>query len=229
MGGQVQMVYIDPPYGIKYGSNFQPFVDRREATDGRADHLTSEPEMIKAFRDTWELGIHSYLSYLRDRLVLARELLTDSGSCFVQIGDENIHRVGLLCDEVFGATNRVTTISFVTTGGSSAKTLPDVASYLLWYAKYKDQVKFLQPYETLKRPEKINLFSWHAQVELADGSTRKLTSQERCNPDRFLPAGARIIGGCNFSRQDSSKDDPRVTFGTVITGRVRLASIGASQ
>ena len=107
------MVYIDPPYGIRYGSNFQPFVGNRDVTDGKDEDLTQEPETIRAFRDTWELGIHSYLTYLRDRLLLARELLTDSGSCFVQIGDENVHRVGTVMDEVFGAENRVATISYV--------------------------------------------------------------------------------------------------------------------
>ena len=101
MGGKVQMVYLDPPYGIRYGSNFQPFVNRRDVRDGRDEDLTQEPETVKAFRDTWELGIHSYLSYLRDRLLLARELLTESGSCFVQIGDENLHTVRCVADEAF--------------------------------------------------------------------------------------------------------------------------------
>ena len=112
MAGKVQMVYIDPPYGIRYGSNFQPFVNRRNVRDGRDEDLTQEPEMIKAFRDTWELGIHSYLSYLRDRLLLARELLTESGSCFVQIGDENVHIIRNLMDEVFGCENIVAQVSF---------------------------------------------------------------------------------------------------------------------
>ena len=106
LGGQIQTVYIDPPYGIRYGSNFQPFVNQREVTDGKDEDLTGEPEQIRAFRDTWELGIHSYLTYLRDRLLLARELLHESGSCFVQIGDENVHRVGVIMDEIFGAENR---------------------------------------------------------------------------------------------------------------------------
>ena len=105
MAGQVQMVYIDPPYGIKYGSNFQPFVNKRDVKNKKDEDLSSEPEMIKAFRDTWELGIHSYLTYLRDRLLLARELLSDSGSVFVQISDENVHLVRCLCDEVFGKEN----------------------------------------------------------------------------------------------------------------------------
>ncbi len=105
LGGKVQMIYFDPPYGIKYGSNFQPFVDKRDVKDGKDEDLTQEPEMIKAFRDTWELGIHSYLTYLRDRLLLARELLHESGSVFVQISDENVHHVREIMDEVFGKGN----------------------------------------------------------------------------------------------------------------------------
>ena len=135
LGGHVQMVYVDPPYGIRYGSNFQPFVNRREVTDGRDEDLTAEPEQIRAFRDTWELGIHSYLTYLRDRLLLARELLHESGSCFVQIGDENVHRAAAVMDEIFGAENRMATVSYATTGASSTSALPEVADYLLWYAK----------------------------------------------------------------------------------------------
>ncbi|MDU7586555.1 MAG: DNA methyltransferase, partial [Acidovorax sp.] len=117
MAGQVQMIYIDPPYGIKYGSNFQPFVGKRDVKDRADADLTQEPEMIKAFRDTWELGIHSYLTYLRDRLLLARELLSDSGSVFVQISDENLHRIRLVLDEIFGAENFVSIITYSTTGG----------------------------------------------------------------------------------------------------------------
>jgi len=194
MGGQVQMIYIDPPYGIKYGSNFQPFVNQREVKDGKDDHITAEPEMVKAFRDTWELGIHSYLSYLRDRLLLARELLTTTGSCFVQIGDENIHRVGLLMDEVFGAENRVSTITYSTTGGATAKTLPDVCTYLLWYAKVKDQVKYRQLYKPLSRAEIFAHFTpWADMVELPDGTTRRPTNEERFDPDNNLPVGTRIF------------------------------------
>ena len=192
MAGQVQCVYMDPPYGIKYGSNFQPFVNKREVKDGRDEDLTAEPEMLKAFRDTWELGIHSYLSYLRDRLLLARALLAESGSVFVQIGDENVHRVGMVMDDIFGAENRVATITYTTSGSSSAATLPQVADYLLWYAKDKSKVKYRQPYESLTRKELLELLSWHAMVELADGTCRKLTDEEQCNPDRFLPTGSRL-------------------------------------
>jgi len=192
LGGKVQCVYTDPPYGIKYGSNFQPFVNKRDVKDGKDEDLTAEPETIRAFRDTWELGIHSYLAYLRDRLLLARELLTDSGSCFVQIGDENVHLIGVMMDEIFGAKNRLATISFATTSGSSAAHLPQVADYLLWYAKDKTKAKYRQLYEPLTRAEVVAHMSSYARVELADGTTRKLTKQEQADPNAFLPEGARL-------------------------------------
>ncbi len=142
MAGKVQMIYIDPPYGIRYGSNFQPFVNKRDVKDGKDEDLTAEPEQIRAFRDTWELGIHSYLTYLRDRLLLARELLTESGSIFVQISDENVHHVRELMDEVFGAANLVVTICFKKKAYQDAGALAPVNDYLVWYAKEKAQLKF---------------------------------------------------------------------------------------
>jgi len=142
MSGKVQMIYIDPPYGIKYGSNFQPFVNKRDVKDGKDEDLTQEPEMIKAFRDTWELGIHSYLSYLRYRLKLAKELLTESGSCFVQISDENVHHVRELMDEAFGPENFVNQIGFRTTMTKPTKLLNNVFDYIIWYSKDKKQIKY---------------------------------------------------------------------------------------
>ena len=204
LGGQVQMVYIDPPYGIRYGSNFQPFVNKRDVTDGKDEDLTQEPEMIRAFRDTWELGIHSYLTYLRDRLLLARALLHERGSVFVQIGDENIHRVGVMMDEIFDAENRLATISYATTTGSSTSTLPQVASYLLWYAKDRTQVKYRQLYEPLTRAEKIELFSSYAMVELPDGKCRKPTQEECFDPDTHLPKDARIYRRENLTSRGTS-------------------------
>ncbi len=192
LGGQVQTVYMDPPYGIRYGSNFQPFVNQRQVVDGKAEDLTSEPEQIRAFRDTWELGIHSYLAYLRDRLLLARELLSETGSCFVQIGDENVHRAGLVMDEVFGAGNRMATISYATTSGSSATALPEVADYMLWYAKDRRQAKYRQLYEPLTRAEVIDYFNWDVMVELPGGQCHKPTPDECFDPDNNLPNGARI-------------------------------------
>ena len=192
LGGQVQMAYLDPPYGIRYGSNFQPIVSRREVTDGRDADLTAQPEQIRAFRDTWELGIHSYLSYLRDRLLLARELLQESGSCFVQIGHENVHRVGVVMDDVFGARNRLATISNATTSGSSANTLPEVADYLLFNAKDRRKAKYRQLYEPLTRREVIEFFSSYVMVELPDGECRKPTPEERFDPGTYHPPGTRI-------------------------------------
>jgi adenine-specific DNA-methyltransferase len=140
--GQVQMIYMDPPYGIKFGSNWQVSTRKRDVKDGKAEDATRQPEQIKAFRDTWQLGIHSYLAYLRDRLVVARELLTESGSVFVQIGDENDHLVRCVMDEVFGSENFVGQISFAKTTGFSGNYLSLVLDHILWYGKNFDSVKF---------------------------------------------------------------------------------------
>ena len=153
MAGKVQMVYVDPPYGIRYGSNFQPFVNRRNVRDGRDEDLTQEPETIKAFRDTWELGVHSYLSYLRDRLLLARELLTESGSCFVQISDENVHRVRQIMDEVFGERNSVASIRFRRGGFQTSAHLPETHDFILWYARDEDRLKFRRQFLQSDRRE----------------------------------------------------------------------------
>ena len=148
MAGQVQMIYIDPPYGVKYGSNFQPFVNKRDVKDGKDEDLTGEPEQIRAFRDTWELGIHSYLTYLRDRLLLARELLSDSGSVFVQISDENLHHVRELMDEVFGTSNFCCLIPFRKRQGrtSSSKLPEQTHDFLLWYCRDAPKLKYRQLY-----------------------------------------------------------------------------------
>jgi len=140
--GQVQAIYIDPPYGIRFNSNFQWSTTSRDVKDGKRDHLTREPEQVKAFRDTWRDGIHSYLSYLRDRLTVARELLTESGSCFVQIGDENVHRVRALMDEVFGEANFISEIVATTTSSSSSQYIDSVNDYVLWFAKNSQQTKY---------------------------------------------------------------------------------------
>nr|WP_320416658.1 site-specific DNA-methyltransferase [Candidatus Nitrosotenuis chungbukensis] len=147
MKEKIQMIYIDPPYGIKYGSNFQPFVNKKNVVDGKDEDLTQEPETIRAFRDTWELGIHSYLTYLRDRLLLARELLTESGSIFVQISDENVHHVRELMDEVFQANNFVSLIVIRTRSTSTSKFVSTLNDYIVWYAKNIEQLKYHQLYE----------------------------------------------------------------------------------
>jgi len=212
LGGEVQMVYMDPPFGIKYGSNFQPYTNQAEATDGRDSDLTTEPEMLRAFRDTWELGIHSYLSCLRNRLLLAKDLLKESGSCFVQIGKENVHRVALVLDEVFGAENRVATISFPTTGATSAKFLPEVTQNILWYAKNKNYLKYRQIYEKLNRDEILNLFTSYAALELKNGTSRRLSKQESENLD-LLPEGAKLFRTFSLTSQGSGRSDPYIWEG----------------
>ena len=143
--GKVQCIYFDPPYGIKFNSNFQWSTTSRDVKDGKADHITREPEQVKAFRDTWRDGIHSYLTYLRDRLTVARDLLTDSGSIFVQIGDENVHRVRAVMDEVFGETNLVSSIAFKKTSGTGSNFLENIYDHALWYAKDLSRMKYRQP------------------------------------------------------------------------------------
>jgi adenine-specific DNA-methyltransferase len=133
--GKVQMIYVDPPYGIKFGSNWQVSARKRDVKDGKLEDTSREVEQIKAFRDTWELGIQSYLMYLRDRLTIAKDLLTESGSIFVQIGDENVHLVRSLMDEVFGSDNFISLITFASTAGATSKFLPTVANFILWYGK----------------------------------------------------------------------------------------------
>lgn len=176
MAGKVQMVYFDPPYGIKYGSNFQPFVNKRDVTDGKDDDLTAEPEMIKAFRDTWELGIHSYLTYLRDRLLLAKELLHESGSIFVQISDENVHHVREIMDEVFGSGNFCGLINFQKTGGMPGKLLPPTVDFLVWYAKEKPLIKYRQLYT--ERSLGDTSLDRYDMIILPNGETRRLTGKE---------------------------------------------------
>jgi adenine-specific DNA-methyltransferase len=146
LGGQVQMIYIDPPYGVKFGSNFQPFVRKRDVSHNDDDDLTREPEMVKAYRDTWELGLHSYLTYMRDRLLLARELLAPSGSVFVQISDENLHHVRELLDEVFGAENFCRVITFAKTSGLGSALIQTTRDFLIWYARDRSRVKFRNLY-----------------------------------------------------------------------------------
>lgn len=190
MGGKVQMIYIDPPYGIKYGSNFQPFTNKRDVKDRSDDDLTQEPEMIKAFRDTWELGIHSYLTYLRDRLMLARELLTESGSVFVQISDENLHHVRELMDEVFGRQSLLGLIPFVKTTGLTSAGLPSVCDYLVWYGRDAKQAKYHQLYRVKEAGGAGS--AEYSVVEAANGYRRTMFKGER-NQSQSLPEGAKIL------------------------------------
>ena len=189
MAGQVQMVYFDPPYGIKYGSNFQPFVGQRDVKDKKDEDLSQEPETIKAFRDTWELGIHSYLTYLRNRLLLARELLADTGSVFVQISDENVHRVRCICDEVFGADNFISIVPFrKKTMPLGSNFLERMHDYIIWYGKNKSVTKYHQLYSTQDIQGDIH-WNW---IELPDGSRRKMTKEE-LNDHHLLPKNAKVF------------------------------------
>ncbi|MDX1961238.1 MAG: site-specific DNA-methyltransferase [Leptospiraceae bacterium] len=188
MAGTVQCMYFDPPYGIKYNSNWQMKLNDRNVKDGSDEHLTGEPEMIKAFRDTWELGIHSYLSYLRDRLLVAKELLTDSGSCFVQISDENVHLVRNIMDEVFGSENFVSLITFrKKTMPLGSKTLEGMCDYLIWYSKDIQSVKYRQIYESMN----VEGDSIWSSVELSDKTRRKMTFEE-INNHKLLPKDSRV-------------------------------------
>jgi adenine-specific DNA-methyltransferase len=170
LGGQVQTIYIDPPYGVKFGSNFQPFVRRRDVKDNDDATMTREPEMVKAYRDTWELGLHSYLSYLRDRLLVARELLTASGSLFVQISDENVHHVREVMDEVFGAENFVGVITFRKTTSQSSSLIAATFDFILWYAKDRSLTSFNPLFERKDPREQVGVF--YDYVELPDGTRR---------------------------------------------------------
>jgi adenine-specific DNA-methyltransferase len=190
LGGQVQTIYIDPPYGVKFGSNFQPFVRKRDVKNNDDADMTREPEMVKAYRDTWDLGLHSYLTYLRDRLLIARELLTSSGSVFVQISDENVHHVRELLDEVFGADNFVSVIALRKTGGATAATLPTVVDYIVWYARHIPSVKYRQLY--VRKTLGGEGAEEYDNVELPDGTMRKLSAEELSDP-AALPAGSRIF------------------------------------
>ena len=233
MAGRVQMIYIDPPYGIKYGSNWQMKLNNRDVKDND-ESLSGEPEMIKAFRDTWELGIHSYLSYLRDRLVLARELLTESGSCFVQISDDNVHLVRCLMDEVFGSENFVSMIAFQKTGGKSSDLLSNTVDFIIWYAKNKSSIKYRQLYD--KRKSGDTSLERYDMVMQKDGKCRRITEEERLTG---LPDGAKRYQLAPLYSDGGGSEYPIFSFGgrnfaprqnthwkTTVKGLERLADLG---
>ena len=188
LGGQVQTIYMDPPYAVKFGSNFQPFVRKRDVTHGDDQHMVREPEMVQAYRDTWELGVHSFLTYLRDRLLLARELLHPSGSIFVQMSDTNLHHVREVLDEVFGAECFVSQISFQTTSGFPTRTLATLGDFLLWYARDPERLKVRKLFEE----QPVVLGEGNARwVLLPDGSYRGLTAAEK-RQEVQLPEDGRL-------------------------------------
>lgn len=201
--GKVQMIYLDPPYGIKFGSNWQVSARKRDVKDGKVEDASREVEQIKAFRDTWELGINSYLTYLRDRLLAARDLLTESGSCFVQIGDENVHLVRSLMDEVFGSANFVSQITYKTTSGASGDLLAGTTDFIVWYARDRQVVKYRQPF----KPKEVggDGAGAYSSLRLPDGSTRRLAPAERSRTEE-LPTGARAFRLDNLTSSRPARD-----------------------
>ncbi|MFL5253703.1 MAG: DNA methyltransferase, partial [Rhodopila sp.] len=181
--GQVQMIYLDPPYGIRFGSNWQPSTLKPEAKNGKVEGLTREPEQIKVFKDTWRDGINSYLAYLRDRLVVSRELLSDTGSIFVQIGDENVHLVRVVMDEVFGRDNFCSLITVMKTAGQSAELLAGISDYLLWYGKDRNQVKYRPPLNVKRfEDDQAGVYRW---IQLPDLMERRIADSELANIDQI--------------------------------------------
>lgn len=225
MAGQVQVVYIDPPYGIKYGSNFQPFFSKVKVTDGKDQDLSQEPEMVRAFRDTWELGIHSYLAYLRDRLLLARQLLRPEGSVFVQISIDNVHHVRELMDEVFGSPNLIAQIIFRKTAGAGSPSgyverLPETCDYLLWYAKDLTQLKIRR----LFQPKEVGGaggkgYTW---VEEKNGERRRMRREEIGDPS-ILPKGSRVFTSDNLTSQTGG---PTTIFPVSFEGKEYVVTKG---
>lgn len=188
--GKVQMIYIDPPYGIKFGSNWQVSTRKRDVKDGKDTDVTRQPEQVKAFRDTWELGIHSYLRYLRDRLTVARELLTESGSCFVQIGDENVHLVRCLMDEIFGSENFVSLITVKKTSGLGSGGLKNVSDFVIWFAKSRDSAKSRLLYRDKTSAD--SALGSYGNVQLSSGERRPLKSTEKVDIS-LLPKMSRLF------------------------------------
>ena len=207
--GKVQCIYFDPPYGIKFNSNFQWSTTSRDVKDGAKDQLTREPEQVRAFRDTWRDGIHSYLTYLRDRLTVARDLLSDSGSIFVQIGDENVHRVRALMDEVFGDANFQNVIYFSTTGGLATSGLSRIGDYVVWYAKSDKAKKYRQLYGDKSGADEEG--SAYKNVETRVGDRRRLTTGELARAPDSLPAG-RIFRISDLCGQGASREPTPFEF-----------------
>ena len=204
MAGQVQCIYMDPPYGIKYGSNWQMRLGDRNVKDGADENLSGEPEVIKAFRDTWELGIHSYLSYLRDRLLVARELLNASGSCFVQISDENVHLVRCLMDEMFGSENFVSLITFKKTGGQTSNLLSPVSDYLIWYGRDVSLLKYRRLFKEVKAGEGHSTGERYDQAMLPNGDLVRAASLDA------PPVGTRYFQYVSLTSNRPAKDHEKI-------------------
>jgi len=223
--GKVQCIYFDPPYGIKFNSNFQWSTTSRNVTDGKADHITREPEQVKAFRDTWRDGIHSYLTYLRDRLTVARDLLSDTGSIFVQIGDENVHRVRAVLDEVFGEDNCVSLIGFAKTSGSTEEHLGQTTDYLLWFAKDKSRVKYRAALKR-KRPGEKGGTNYNRVRDLA-GFSESLKDEILSDP-RIESGELRIYSLDNLTSQSAGREKGEGAaswFGVELDGKIHKPSL----
>ncbi len=207
--GKVQCIYLDPPYGIKFNSNFQWSTTSRDVKDGKADHITREPEQVKAFRDTWRDGIHSYLTYLRDRLTVARDLLTESGSIFVQIGDENVHRVRALMDEVFGEDAFISNIYFRKTGSHSDDNIGSALDVVLWFSRQPKEFKFrkLNTFETLPPVDE----KYYVNLLLPSGDRRRMTTNERARRVSF-PERSTVFRYGPITGQGPSEQDQDITF-----------------
>ena len=214
--GQVQCIYLDPPYGIKFNSNFQWSTTSRDVKDGNREHITREPEQVKAFRDTWRDGIHSFLTMLRDRLIICRDLLTDSGSIFVQIGDENVHRIRALLDEVFGDSNFVSLITFLKTSSSTTNYLANTSDYILWYGREKSSLKFRPP--TIPKTLDGTGGGEYRNVLLPNGESRRL-SEDEINDPASLPEGSRI-----FRLDTVTSQSPGSKYEVSIEGRTFFPS-----
>lgn len=199
--GKVQCIYFDPPYGIKFNSNFQWSTTSTKVKDGNTEHITREPEQVKAFRDTWRDGIHSYLTYLRDRLMVVRDLLTESGSIFVQIGDENVHRVRALMDEVFGEENFVSLISYKTSIGLGAEFIDNTSNYVIWFSRDKSRLKARPLYRVLEAGKEGA--TRYKKVRLSDLNERPVKVSELSNPET-LPSGARLFRDQGLTSRSAS-------------------------
>ena len=224
--GQVQCVYIDPPYGIKFNSNFQWSTTSRDVKDGKTDHITREPEQVKAFRDTWRDGIHSYLTYLRDRLTVARDLLTASGSVFVQIGDENVHRIRALMDEVFGETNFVAVIVYAKTTGFSGLTLSSVTDNIIWYCRNISNIKF-RPFYSIKRAGDEGAKKYRPATTIKALKNSAIDLKRLATSDQLTSQGASINSEQDFLFQDKHWTPPSgLHWKTTVEGMSRIAKAG---
>ena len=206
--GKVQCIYIDPPYGINFKSNFQWSTTTTEVKDNNVNHITRDPEQVKAFRDTWRDGIHSYLTYLRDRLTVARDLLTESGSVFVQIGDQNVHRIRSLMDEVFGSDNFVNLISYRTSSGTTQqKSIKNIFNYIVWYSKDINNMKFRR----LLKKRTVNNKTYN-QLELADGTRQPMSATEKKDPSQY-PPNSKPYRTLPVHSMTSGNNEIRTAFG----------------